>query len=343
MSKIYVDLSIGQTTPIGKALGHIWYSNRALRDLGPGISGYPHNGGEHSMSITGTPDDCLAFMDLIGEKYPIARDDMNLFSSHVKANPEKKSFEARKFFNDLLRLEMAISCHTIDLSSGERNMFGANVLHMYEIRKDLMAKAPNLRGYPHPEYGSMFIQGTGLELDKFLNEFSTVYDDAQTCEACDDMQRALREGQPVIRAYRYLHPEKYQPVFPDSYMFGKFTQVYMVEEQFSFGHMISARDSFIGKALWEVVDVTYTPKNFTVYFVNDFAMAFTYKEIGFEYDEETDFAPDYSPASRTAPEGEAMVRLQQCIRSYADRYDEKLAWFAEQIANDPRYGKQGQS
>lgn len=337
--EIYVKLSMGQTTPIGKALGHIWYSNWALRDLGPGINGYPHNGGEHSMSITGTPDDCLAFMDLIGEKYPIARDDMNLFSAHVKAHPEKNRFEARKFFNELLHEKMSVTRHFIDLSSGERNMFGANVLHMYEIRKDLMAKAPNLRGYPHPEYGSMFVEGTGLELHKFLDEFYAVYDDKDTGDAVADMQRALRDGQPVIRAYRYLHPENYRPVFPDSYMFGKFTQVYMVEEQFSFGHMISARDSFVGKALWEVIGVEYTAKNFTVYFVNEFAMAFTYKEIGFDFNEETDFAQDFSPASRPAPEGEVLKRLQQHIRSYADRYDEKLVWFDEQIAQDPRYHK----
>jgi hypothetical protein len=339
MRKIYVDLSMGQTSPIGKALGHIWYSNKALRDLGPEIDGYPHNGGEHTMSISGTPDDCLAFMDLIGEKYPVAREDMGKFSKHIKENPDTAAFKARKFFNDLLRLEMAISCHTIDLSSGERNMFGANVCHMYDIRKDLMSKAPNLRGYPHPEYGSMFIQGTGLELDSFLNEFSAVYDDAQTREAVADMQRALREGEPLIRAYRYLHPEKYNPVLEDSYMFGKFSQVYMVENQFSFGHMISARDTFIGHALWEVVEVEYTPKDFTLIFVNGFAMTFTYNEIGFDFDEETDFAPDYSPAPRKAPEGETLKKLQQHIRTIADRYDEKLAWFAQQIANDPRYKK----
>lgn len=329
MPKIYVELSSGQTTPIGKALGNIWYSNKTLRDLGPEIDGYPHNGGEHTMSIRGSADDCLVFMQLIADAYPGCAPAMQKFITHIRDNPETKSFKARKFFNDLLREQMAVRRHIVDLSSGERDMFGANVLHMYDIRKDLMAKAPNLRGYPYPEYGSIFVEGTGLELNQFFNEFSAVYDDALTSEAVADIQRALREGEPVIRAYRMLHPEKYEPVMVDSYMYGKFSQVYMVDNQFSFGHMISARDSFIGHALWEVIRIEYTPTDFTLVFINGFAMLFSYKEVGFEY------------TGTEAPNADQQKKLRDHIQVTADRYDEKLAWFDQMIASDPRYHKTG--
>lgn len=67
---MYVDLSTSQYIPFGKMLGSLYYSNQALLSLAPGRSGYPHNGGEHTLSLSGEVKDINAFLDLVVEKYP---------------------------------------------------------------------------------------------------------------------------------------------------------------------------------------------------------------------------------------------------------------------------------
>lgn len=67
---MYVDLSTSQYIPFGKMLGNLYYSNQALLSLAPGRSGYPHNGGEHTLSLSGDKADIIAFLDLVTEKYP---------------------------------------------------------------------------------------------------------------------------------------------------------------------------------------------------------------------------------------------------------------------------------
>jgi hypothetical protein len=67
---MYVDLSTSQYIPFGKMLGHLYYQNQALLALAPGRNGYPHNGGEHTLSLCGTKEDINAFLDLVTEKYP---------------------------------------------------------------------------------------------------------------------------------------------------------------------------------------------------------------------------------------------------------------------------------
>lgn len=67
---MYVDLSTSQYIPFGKMLGHLYYTNQALLSLAPGRSGYPHNGGEHTLSLSGEVKDIVAFLDLVIEKYP---------------------------------------------------------------------------------------------------------------------------------------------------------------------------------------------------------------------------------------------------------------------------------
>ena len=67
---MHVDLSTAQHIPFGKMLSHLYYSNQALLALAPGRSGYPHNGGEHTLSLNGDKHDIVAFLDLVVEKYP---------------------------------------------------------------------------------------------------------------------------------------------------------------------------------------------------------------------------------------------------------------------------------
>lgn len=67
---MYVDLSAAQHIPFGKMLNHLYYSNQSLLEQAPGRSGYPHNGGEHTLTLSGDKGDIISFLDLITEKYP---------------------------------------------------------------------------------------------------------------------------------------------------------------------------------------------------------------------------------------------------------------------------------
>jgi hypothetical protein len=80
---VAVELTAGQTEPLGVVVGHIYYTNHALGDMLPQhdysngqpvgrtltSSGYPHNGGEHTMIIYGPKGDVQAFLELAGEHY----------------------------------------------------------------------------------------------------------------------------------------------------------------------------------------------------------------------------------------------------------------------------------
>lgn len=67
---MHVDISTSQYIPFGKMLGSLYYANQTLLEQAPGRSGYPHNGGEHSLSLNGSKEDICAFLDLVTEKYP---------------------------------------------------------------------------------------------------------------------------------------------------------------------------------------------------------------------------------------------------------------------------------
>ena len=67
---VTVFLTSGEQTPMGKVLADIYYRNHSgLCDLAPGRTGYPHNGGQHSFSTTGTIPDVIAFLELVMEQY----------------------------------------------------------------------------------------------------------------------------------------------------------------------------------------------------------------------------------------------------------------------------------
>jgi len=98
--EISVNLTMGQHTNFGKALGLIYYRNKALHALAPNPSGYPHNGGEHSMSIRGPRDECCAFIELIGETYPKAAPDCKVLLDTIQAKPWMYAFRLRSLIPD---------------------------------------------------------------------------------------------------------------------------------------------------------------------------------------------------------------------------------------------------
>lgn len=75
-----VELSAPQDSPRGKLLADFYYQgvSQQLKDLGVRVSGYPHNGGEHTLWLQGSNDDVRAYLELMAEifepyeKYAIA-------------------------------------------------------------------------------------------------------------------------------------------------------------------------------------------------------------------------------------------------------------------------------
>ena len=66
---IALELTDGQSTPLGKIVGHLLYHNRELYSLCPSPIGCPSTGGQHSLRIRGSMDDVKAFIDLMIDFY----------------------------------------------------------------------------------------------------------------------------------------------------------------------------------------------------------------------------------------------------------------------------------
>lgn len=68
---VWLDLSQPQHTAAGKLLGHMYYNRPRLLDSlsQEERSGYPHNGGVHSLSLHMTADDLLAFRAMVAEDF----------------------------------------------------------------------------------------------------------------------------------------------------------------------------------------------------------------------------------------------------------------------------------
>lgn len=60
-----------QHTPAGKLLGSMYYGGFLEKVLARDeASGYPHNGGEHSLTLHLTPSSLESFLALVEESYP---------------------------------------------------------------------------------------------------------------------------------------------------------------------------------------------------------------------------------------------------------------------------------
>lgn len=228
----------------------------------------------------------------------------------------------------------------VDLSCGGWQQDGkvvswlsSNVAHMYDHKKELLAKAPGFTGYPHGHfYGSAFIEGTADELEKFFAEFIKEYDEDLTLAEVEKILELVRQGQPLIRCYRIIWPGRYEPEREDSEMFARMAQVITHEDRGAgWGHLGAACDDLRLRSLWEVTNVILLDTCYHVHFRNGFSMALSYHEIGFDFNE------DEEAPQQKKPEGADYDRFIECVKKVADRYDEKIEWFAEMMKADPRY------
>ncbi|MBI6727306.1 hypothetical protein YA0089_27200 [Pseudomonas viridiflava] len=94
--QIIVKLSSEQESVVGKVLYDIYYrSSRAYVEMAPGKSGYPHNGGEHSLTIKGSADDCIAYVEILAEKFPQALAEFTYVLDQIKSG--QGVVDVRKF------------------------------------------------------------------------------------------------------------------------------------------------------------------------------------------------------------------------------------------------------
>ena len=84
-----VELTMGESTRFGRTLFDFWYRNQSLQDLAPGLTGCPHNGGEHTCSITGEYDDLIAFLELYVDAYPEIAREIGLLRLVLRPNTDK--------------------------------------------------------------------------------------------------------------------------------------------------------------------------------------------------------------------------------------------------------------
>lgn len=67
--QVSVRLSAGERTPLGKIVGRLYYNTRVMDLLShEERSGYPHNGGQHSLDLHCKPLDAVAFIEAMKEE-----------------------------------------------------------------------------------------------------------------------------------------------------------------------------------------------------------------------------------------------------------------------------------
>ena len=66
--KVSVRLSAGEQTPLGKIIGRVYYDSNVLKGLNYSErSGYPHNGGSHTLELHCKPLDAIEMIEMIKE------------------------------------------------------------------------------------------------------------------------------------------------------------------------------------------------------------------------------------------------------------------------------------
>ena len=92
---VRLDLTTPQQSVTGRMLHRLMYNNTTLYELAPDPVGCPHNGGEHTFSITGPRVDVIAWLDLLVETYPTV--EKMVLNVKRKIHKEFLSGEWRKY------------------------------------------------------------------------------------------------------------------------------------------------------------------------------------------------------------------------------------------------------
>lgn len=83
--KIRINMSAGQETTFGKILASLYYGRgHGLLERAPGRSGYPHNGGSHTLYLNGTVESILKFFEELQASYPAAKPALDNLREQIK-------------------------------------------------------------------------------------------------------------------------------------------------------------------------------------------------------------------------------------------------------------------
>jgi hypothetical protein len=67
--KVHVRLSAGERTPLGNIIGRVYYNSHVLEGLNYSErTGYPHNGGQHTLELHCKPLDAIEMIEMIKEE-----------------------------------------------------------------------------------------------------------------------------------------------------------------------------------------------------------------------------------------------------------------------------------
>lgn len=87
---LHIIASQPQHTPAGNLLGRMYYRGFLTTLLSrEQYSGYPHNGGEHSLTLSLSKEDLTAFVDTVREKYA-GDEGLPAFLATIETNLKKR-------------------------------------------------------------------------------------------------------------------------------------------------------------------------------------------------------------------------------------------------------------
>ena len=92
MKKMNLDLSQPQYVPAGRILYKMYYSGFLEKTLDRAErSGFPHNGGQHTLRLHMPEADILAFLDLVKETFALYVKEVEAFieSAHERIQKQK--------------------------------------------------------------------------------------------------------------------------------------------------------------------------------------------------------------------------------------------------------------
>ncbi len=98
MSNIRVCLNSPQGSRFGNILRRFYMGGKHedLLEMAPGRSGYPYNGGEHTLTIFGEVGEVKAWLNLFKETFPDGEKEINCVLHEIVVNPTNQVIELRR-------------------------------------------------------------------------------------------------------------------------------------------------------------------------------------------------------------------------------------------------------
>mgnify|MGYP003545374229 FL=1 len=95
---VTIDLTSPQESGLGIIIGKMYYNTQISELLGDMCSGYPHNGGSHTLRLCGNYEDVIVGIELIRDNTPVyphmavtaAKMDLTMLCTQIRTLVESK-------------------------------------------------------------------------------------------------------------------------------------------------------------------------------------------------------------------------------------------------------------